>query len=153
MHNGILILPHYVCFIGKSGLKQPLIFTGLAKHGWRQNFMYLNQETNWWIMESWFNLIMFFIDMVGLKLLVIFTRLAQTWLETKFHLSKARNQVWVNNGTLILPRCPSFIGNSGWKQPAIFTGLAKHKWRQSFMDLTLESKIWCIMITWFHLIM
>ena len=38
LHDGILILPHYVCFIGKLGLKQPIIFTGLAKHGWRQIF-------------------------------------------------------------------------------------------------------------------
>ena len=53
---------------------------------------------------------MSFIDMVGLKLHAL-----HAWqnLETKFHLSKARNQVWVNNGILILSRCRSFIGNSG----------------------------------------
>ena len=59
MHNGILILPHYVSFIGKLGLKEQGIFTGLAKHGWRPNFMYLNPETKfWWIMVSLFYLIM-----------------------------------------------------------------------------------------------
>ena len=41
VHNEILILLHYVSFIGKLGLKQPLIFTALAKPGWIQNFMYL----------------------------------------------------------------------------------------------------------------
>ena len=39
VHNGILILPHYVSFIEKLGLKRPLIFTGQAKNGGRQNFM------------------------------------------------------------------------------------------------------------------
>ena len=114
VHNGILILPQYLCFICKLGLKQPVIFTGLAKHGWRQNFMYLNPETKiWWIMESWFYLIMFFYWHDRFKITSYLYTLGKTWLETKFHLSKARNQVWVNNGILILPRCASFIGNSG----------------------------------------
>ena len=78
------------------GLKQPVFFTGLAKHGWRQNFMYLNQETNWWIMESWFNLIMFFIDMVGLKLLVIFTRLAKPgWRQNFIYLKPETKFGWI----------------------------------------------------------
>ena len=35
-------------------------------------------------------------------------RLGKTWLETNFHLPKSRNQVWVDNGSLILPHYLSF---------------------------------------------
>ena len=43
--NGIFILPHYVFFIGMVGLETLVICAGLAKPGWKQNFMYLNPET------------------------------------------------------------------------------------------------------------
>ena len=39
MHNGILILPHYVCFFGKLGEKQPDIFTAILLYGLSQTWL------------------------------------------------------------------------------------------------------------------
>ena len=73
-------------------------------------------------------------------MIAYFYKLGQTWLETKFHVANSRNKVLVLHGILILPHYVSFIGKLGLKQPVIFTGLAKHGWRQNFMQLTPETK-------------
>ena len=117
MHNGILILPHYISFIGKLGLKQPLFFTGLSRQGLRQNFMYPTPETKiWCIMESWFYLIIYFLlpSLPSFKL-----SLGKTWLNKKFHIANSRKKGFAHYGILILPHYICFIGKLGLKQPAI----------------------------------
>ena len=69
-------------------------------------------------------------------------RISQIWLETKFHVANSRNKDLVDNGILIVPHYVCFIVKLGFKQPGIFTGLAKHGWRQNFMYLNPETKFW-----------
>ena len=71
--------------------------------------------------------------------------LGKTWLDSKFHVPNLRNKDLMHNGILILPHYISFIGKLGLKQPLIFTGLSRQGLRQNFMNLTPETKIWCIM--------
>ena len=95
MHNGILILPHYIFSIAKLAFFQT------------NSYLY---------------------------------RLGKTWLNTKFHVAKSRKKGPVDDGILISPYYVCFMDKLGLKQPVIFTGLAKHGWRQNFMYLNPETK-------------
>ena len=153
MHNGILILPHYISFNGKLGLKQPLIFTDLSRQGCRQNFKSRNKD----LVHNGILILPHYIFSIA-KLAFFQTnsylyRLGKTWLNTKFHVANSRKQGFLHNGIFILPHYVCFISKLGLKQPVIFKGMAKHGWRQNFMYLNPETKVWCVMVSWFYLIM
>ena len=146
MHNGILILPHYVCFIGKSGLKQPLIFTGLAKHGWTQ--MYLIQETkNCCIMVSWLYLSVLLL-LANINWLAQYLYELKKWLEPIVHVPNWRNRfLGIMVPGFYLKYAVFLISEVvlGLDWPPIFKG-----WWQSFMYLP-QKYFFGIMVLGFYL--